>query len=334
MSLFDDLGGRGGYLLLLVLTFALHALLIGFVLGAAAWATVRALRGGDDPIAGVSRDWLPFGLGAAITAGVAPLLLVQVLYQHRMYTATLLLSHRFMAIVPVLIAGFYLLYLGKSERVQAWNRVRRLLVHGGALAAFVFVAWTWIEEHTLASASPEVWVAHYAEGRLVHRDPVIAQRLVVWLGLAGTAYAVGTAWLGGTLAGNAGMRRLGAVGLGGLTVALGGAGALAWTYGNDVAATAGRAVVLAALAVVAAGFGFLLLAGGKLRAGRRLATAGVIVLFVAVSAIRESMRAHRVEWRGTLDGAQGLPLFLLFVVLGVVAIVWCARLVRRHLDRV
>ena len=42
--------------------------------------------------------------------------MIQVLYQHRMYTATLLLSHRFMAIVPVLIDGFYLLYLGKSAR--------------------------------------------------------------------------------------------------------------------------------------------------------------------------------------------------------------------------
>jgi hypothetical protein len=259
-------------------------------------------------------------------------LLVQVLYQHRMYTATLLLSHRFMAIVPVLIAGFYLLYLGKSARVQAWSRVRRVLIHGGSLAAFVFVAWTWIEEHTLAAASPEVWVAHYAEGRLVHRDPVIAQRLAMWLGLAATAFAAGTAWLGGAFVGSAGLRRLGVVGLGGLVVALGGAAGLAWTQGNDIAAMAGLWLVIAALAIATSGLGFLLLAAGNMRTGRRLATAGVVALYVSVSAVREAMRAHRVEWRSTIDGAQGLPLFLAFVAIAVLAIGWCARLVRRHLD--
>jgi hypothetical protein len=106
VTLFELAEGREVYLALLIVTFAMHAALIGFVLGGAAWATVRALRGGDDPVAAAARDWLPFGLGAAITAGIAPLLMIQVLYQHRMYTATLLLSHRFMAIVPVLIAGF------------------------------------------------------------------------------------------------------------------------------------------------------------------------------------------------------------------------------------
>ncbi len=316
------------YVILLVLTFAAHKLLVGFVLGAAAWATVRALRGGDDPVAYASRDWLPFALGAAITAGVAPLLLIQVLYQHRVYTATLLLSHRFMAIVPALIAGFYLLYLAKTERVAAWPRLRRAAVTGTALAAFLFVAWTWIEEHTLAAASPEVWVAHYRDQALVHRDVTIAQRLVVWLGLAAAAFATGAGWLARGVS-ERDRRGLARVGLAGLVVAAAGAALLASGDPDDVPAVGMPYLVVAAVGLVAAAAGFVMWHAGVARA-RALATTGVVVLYVAVSALREARRVHRIEWRPTLEGAQGFPLFLAFVVIAVVVIVWCARLVSRN----
>jgi hypothetical protein len=329
MSLFDDLGGAGVYVLLLVLTFAAHALLVGFVLGAAAWTTVRALRGGEDPVAAASRDWLPFALGAAITAGVAPLLMVQVLYQHRMYTATLLLSHRFMAIVPALIVGFYLLYLAKTARVAAWPRLRRAAVTGVALALFIFVAWTWVEEHTLAQAAPETWVAQYREQRLVYADVAIAQRLLVWLGLAMAAFAVGAAWLAGD-ATDRDRKRLALVGIGGLVVAAAGAAIIGVTHDNYIPRVGADWIVVGGLAFVATAGGFQLLYRGHDRA-RAVLTAGIAILFVAVSALREARRVHTIVWRPTLDGAQGLPLFLVFFVGGALAIVWCARLVSRNL---
>lgn len=331
MSLFEAAAGAEIYLALLIVTFAMHAALIGFVLGAAAWATVRAVRGGDDPIAAAARDWLPFGLGAAITAGVAPLLMVQVLYQHRMYTATLLLSHRFMAIVPVLIAGFYLLYLGKTARCAAWGRLARTAVFGGALLAFGFVAWTWIEEHTLAAAGPEVWVAHYRDHAMVHRDPVIARRLLAWLGLAAAAFAVATVWLARARLDGGEVRRLGFVGLGGLVVVAGGVLAVAAATPGHVPQPAMAWLALGAIAhaVTAVGFGLLVI--GRAALGRAVATAGLSILYVALAAVREAHRVHRIEARSTLDDAQGLPLFVLFTVLSVAAIGWCARLVRRHL---
>ena len=48
----------------------------------------------SDPLAAPLRDWLPFVLSAAITAGIAPLLFVQILYQRAFYTANLLLFNR------------------------------------------------------------------------------------------------------------------------------------------------------------------------------------------------------------------------------------------------
>ena len=84
------------------------------------------------------------------------------------------------------------------------------------------------------------------------------------------------------------------------------------------------------VALVTTAAGFLLLRAGDARS-RVVVTAGVAVLFVAVSALREARRVHRIEWRPTLDDAQGFPLFVAFLVGGVVAIVWCARLVTRNL---
>ena len=60
-------------------------------------------------------------------------------------------------------------------------------------------------------------------------------------------------------------------------------------------------------------------------------TFGVVLSYLAVSALREVRRAHTIDWRPTLDGAQGVWLFLAFFVIGVVAITWCARLVSRNL---
>jgi hypothetical protein len=128
--------GAGPYLALAIVTFALHALAIGFVVAGTAVVALAAARGrADAPIAAATRDWLPFALGLGITAGVAPLLFVQLLYQPRFYTANLLLFVRWLAIVPALIVGFYALYLGKTARVHAWSRRRR--------AALDLVALVW-----------------------------------------------------------------------------------------------------------------------------------------------------------------------------------------------
>jgi hypothetical protein len=329
MSLFLDNGTAGGYLLLLVLTFAAHALLIGFVLGAAAWATLRAIIGGDDPVAAASRDWLPFALGAAITAGVAPLLLVQVLYQHRMYTATLLLSHRFMAIVPALIVGFYLLYLAKTPRVAAWPRFRRAAVTGTALLLFVFVAWTWIEEHTLAQARPDVWVAHYRDQELVHADLTIVARLFIWLGLGAAAFAAGVVWLIRDES-ELDRRCIAYTGLGGVWGAALAAAPIHRHLPAYIPASGTPWLVVAGVAFLAATVGFASQIAGKPR-HRPIATVAVVVLFIAVSALRETRRVHTIDWRPTLEGAQGFWLFLAFLVIGAVAITWCARLVSRNL---
>ena len=67
-------------------------------------------------------------LGLAITAGVAPLLFLQVLYRRQFYTANLLLFNRFMLLLPALIVAYYMLYLIKSQALAGRGPVLRGLV--------------------------------------------------------------------------------------------------------------------------------------------------------------------------------------------------------------
>src|SRR5262245_23082266 len=85
------------WLALNIATFALHAVFASYVVAGAAYALVRR-----DELAARTRDRLPFMLGCAITAGVAPLLFLQLLHQRRFYTANLVMGPRWGAVVPAL----------------------------------------------------------------------------------------------------------------------------------------------------------------------------------------------------------------------------------------
>src|SRR6185295_12063024 len=153
----------------------LHAVFVSYVAAGTAYALVAAIRKTADPIAARARDWLPFMLGAGITAGVGPLLFLQLLHQRRFYTANLLMGPRWGAVVPALIVGFYALYLAKASR-----RLQRLAL-GVGLACFAFVAWSWTELHLVMQDDP-AWRAMYGAGARFYLDLAIVPRLVTWLG--------------------------------------------------------------------------------------------------------------------------------------------------------
>src|SRR5262249_3441756 len=160
---------------------------VGYVVAGTAYALVQALRRADDPFADAVRSRLPFMLGCGITAGVAPLLFEQLMYQRRFYTANLLLGPRWLAVVPALIAGFYALYLAKQS-----TRCRKPAL-AGALVCFVFVAWSWTELHQLMQADA-AWRDFYAAGERLFVDGDITPRLIVWLGAMATLFATVSAW--------------------------------------------------------------------------------------------------------------------------------------------
>jgi hypothetical protein len=174
-----------GYVLLYLATLLLHAVFMSYVLAGSlvvAVAKVAALLRGraTGTLVKILVDWLPFALSAAITAGIAPLLFVQILYQEEFYTANLLSFHRWMAILPVLIVAFYLLYVLKARGIAPRLSAAVAVVVAGLV---LFVGWSWVENHMLA-LDRDAWVRQYATSALVYREPAIAARLAFWVAAA------------------------------------------------------------------------------------------------------------------------------------------------------
>lgn len=188
------------YLTLYLLALVLHVVFMHYVLAGTACLAAAVIFGRDgrlpniaNPLAETLRDWMPFMLSAAITAGVGPLLFVQLLYATPFYTANLLLFLRWLLILPALIVGFYLLYLQKSKLVAGWPLWMRLLVGGGALVCFAFTAWSWTENHLL-SLDSAAWPRQYASGSLFYASRETVPRLALWFAAAFPTLALILAW--------------------------------------------------------------------------------------------------------------------------------------------
>lgn len=175
------------YLALYVGTLVIHVIFMNYVLAGAGYLAVASLFTGGplrqrqkSASTAMLRDWLPFGISAAITAGVAPLLFIQILYREGFYTANLLLLHRWMAIVPVLIVGFYLAYLLKSRRIGGWPAWARLAVGGGVFACILFTAYSWTENHLL-STDRTAWPGFYGSRAILYRNAEAPARAAMWI---------------------------------------------------------------------------------------------------------------------------------------------------------
>jgi hypothetical protein len=335
-----DAGWPSGlYLGLYVLTLAVHAGLIGYVLAGAGYAAVAAIRGeGADPVAAVLRDWLPFALGAAITAGVAPLLFVQLLYQERFYTANLLLFHRWMAIVPVLIVSFYLLYLHKAERFT--GRAARAAIIGTAALGFLFVAWSWTENHLL-SLDDGVWRDFYAAGRLVYGSEQLVPRVATWVLAALPSMAIGAAWQVRSVAGAAAPRALRRLAVLALVGVAGSAATAGWLWsalpdGSRLTVLSGAMAPWLIGLVVARGaeamaWGWIVRSPDSRRA-LIVATTGGIGAHLAGACLREAIRLGHLEaMRPPVVDAGGLPAFVIAMIAMIGALIWMGRMIRRGL---
>src|SRR4051812_41547156 len=290
------------WLLLYLLTFALHAVFVSYVLAGSAYALIA-----KDGIAERVRDRLPFMLGCGITAGVAPLLFIQLIYQRRFYTANLLMGPRWGAVVPALIVGFYALYLAKATGNL---RIRRLALAIGT-ACFLFVAWSWTELDQLMQAEP-VWREMYAAGQRIYGAASIYPRLLLWLGAMLTLFAIVAAhWAAGGE-----RKRLALLGLAGravsvvaalLLVAAGGAvhgDAHGWLY-----------LLIGALAIEAAGWVWMVRVPDG--AAISLVTGAGAAALVCATVVREAPRLALLEApRAAAVEASGFAVFALTAIVG------------------
>lgn len=364
---FDEPLPTAFYLVLYLATLVLHVVPMNYVLAgsttlaaAAAWEAVTRRRiAWLEPAAAVLRDWMPLALSVAITMGVAPLLFIQILYKQPFYTANLLLFHRWMAILPVLIAAFYLLYVQKSKRLMRGRPLLRLAVSTGVLACFAFVAWSWTENHLLSTRGQAVWVAQYASGGLFYGDPELPPRLLLWyLGAFPTLAAV-VAWQlwlarsdanvgAASQAADGGRLQDRPLATAALTT-LAAAGLAAAAYGLSLPTDVRGAVFSRAtgwLVLAGAGAGLqaygwwrLRRAGSVAARGLALVSAGVLATTGGMTVVREARRLAAIDISNFYaDHAQassvgGLGVFLFFAAVNILLIAGVVVLVRRGLGR-
>ncbi len=302
------------YLVLFVLTWALHAVFVGYVVAGTAFALVRR----SSPLAEQVRDRLPFMLGCGITAGVAPLLFIQLLHQRRFYTANLLLGPRWILVVPALVVGFYALYVAKSSKSSPRWRQRALAV---GLGAFAFVAYSWSELHELMAADDR-WRAFYEAGHRVYTAIEIPLRTAMFLGGAVALFATVTAWSADAAA----RARLAIGAIGGIAVAALAGGVLASRATHDVAAHGWLYILIAGAIATVAGWAWTWRAPEG--AGLTLATAGTTIALVAAAVVREAPRIATIETSDNAVVAGGFVVFAITIVIGIAAIAWILRTIR------
>ena len=103
----------GWFQFLLLLTFPLHLLAMNAMVGGLAIGVVQHFRGGDSRrrLAHRIAIILPLVIAFTVNFGVAPLLFLQVLYGHFVYTSSILMGLFWIAVVPILIVAYYGAYL-------------------------------------------------------------------------------------------------------------------------------------------------------------------------------------------------------------------------------
>lgn len=345
------------YLMFYVLTLVIHVVFMNYVLAGAGYlAVVSVFTGGETiqrqntPTALILRDWLPFAISAAITAGVAPLLFIQILYKERFYTANLLLSHRWMAIVPVLIVGFYLAYLLKSKTIGRWPSIVRVLVGFGAFLCILFTAYSWTENHLLSMAGTATWADFYGSTALMYEHPQLLPRLALWCVGAIPTMALLVAWQlryktnhDGDAPPPSEYQRLSLFALTGivLSLACGGLYYSALDTNADHTVTGRFALpylIVAGVGLLAQSLAWtLILLRQRLTTGRlALATTGMLLTVIGMTVVREAIRLSAVDIEALYERHKaatqvgGLFVFLAFFAINATLIAWCFLLVKRN----
>ncbi len=170
--------------ILLIVTFVLHLLVMNAMVGTAVLSLVEHVRSRrrktPDLPHGPAKN-LTFLIAFTVNLGVAPLLFVQVIYGHLLYTSTVLMAVWWLSVVGILLVAYYAAYLYKMklDRLQAMGP----WVLGTSLVLLLLVAFFVVNAFSLAMR-PEKWTEYFrSSGGLILNldDPTLAPRYLHFL---------------------------------------------------------------------------------------------------------------------------------------------------------
>jgi len=130
---------------LLVFTFILHLLPMNFLLGGVVMVSVSSFLGRNDAkhreFARRAGGALPPVVAFAITLGVAPLLFLQLVYGQFFYTSSVLMAWFWLAIVLLVMLGYYGVYWYNMQQEELGRRAAWVMLTTAIiflLVAFIF----------------------------------------------------------------------------------------------------------------------------------------------------------------------------------------------------
>ena len=151
----------GWFYLLLIVTFLLHILVMNAMLGGGIIALIGSLKGGEQNqlvCREFSYKW-PYTIAFAVNMGVAPLLFVQVLYGHFIYSSSILMAVWWFSIIALLILAYYAAYIYdfKFEKLGGL----RIFILEVAVLFMLIIAFFFTNNMTLM-LEPEKWLAYFS----------------------------------------------------------------------------------------------------------------------------------------------------------------------------
>jgi hypothetical protein len=167
---------------LLLVTFYVHILFLNVTLGGTLIGAIHAAlaKGQDAPGRRLGRllvGLLPASVSFTVTTGVAPLLFIQLMYGQLFYASTVLIGWIWLAIVPLIVVGYYAVYLYKFEVGAPGGRPAWLSVAG---LCFVVVAAIQVLVNVLQLTPPR-WEAVAASIVAVFQDSTLLPRYLHFL---------------------------------------------------------------------------------------------------------------------------------------------------------
>lgn len=186
----------GWFQLLLIATFILHLLIMNTMLGTGLITLFREF-GPKDSGKRLNKEVsekLPYTVAFAVNLGVAPLLFLQVLYGHFMYTSSILMAVYWLAVVFELILAYYCIYI-YDFKFDELGQSRKIFIALGMIL-LLWVGFMFTNNMTLMM-QPEKWARYFTNplGTLLNLgDPMVVPRylhfVVASVAVAGLVQAV------------------------------------------------------------------------------------------------------------------------------------------------
>jgi hypothetical protein len=177
-----------------VALFSLHLLLVNVILG----GTLLLIVSGDSrkdstmPVAAILGKRLPIFFAWTVTLGVAPLLFVQVIFGHLIYSSSVLMGAYWLAVIPLLVVAYYAAYV-QASAANAVARRGAITLTGIIL---LYITFVYVSNMTMM-VEPERWVSYFSnrEGTITNvADPPFIPRylhmVVGSVAIAGLALSV------------------------------------------------------------------------------------------------------------------------------------------------